>query len=434
MQRRARILMVAAVAGLGLALTACGSGNGGGSSAAEPAAEPVASATESPTGPPARDPDAALVLWADDAKAQVLQPFLEEFAEENGITAVVQTVNDNGRDSFVTATLAENGPDLVVGAHDWIGKFVENGVIAPVPMSAEVQEQFLPNSIEAATSDGSVYGVPYAVENIGLIRNTELAPDVPGTVEEMLALGNELVASGKASKPMVMPVGQEGDPYHAEPFITSAGGYVFGRDAEGDYDPADLGLDGAEGAAVAEKLAWMTEQGALSTSITFNEALDLFVRGETPFLVTGPWATGDIADAGINYAVSEIPPFEGGQPTRPFVGVQLFYVSSKAENATFAQEFALRYVSRPDVQRALFEQGQRPPALASLNAELSAADPELQAWSAAGANGDPMPSIPAMDAVWGPLGIAIANIAAGEGDPNQIMTDAASAITEAIGQ
>jgi len=422
-----RVTRWVAAAGMGLALAACAPSEPA-TTTEEPTPDSVA---ETPAGPPERDADADLVIWADDARGQVLQPFLDEFAAENGITAVVQTVNDNGRDSFITATLAGNGPDLVVGAHDWIGKFVENGVIAPVPMSETMQADFLPNAIQAATSGGSIYGVPYAVENIGLIRNTDLAPDAPVTVEAMLTLGNDLVAAGTASRPMVMPCGLEGDPYHAEPFITSAGGYIFGRDANGDYDPADLGLAGPGGAAAAAKLAWMTEQGALSTSITFNEALDLFVRGETPFLVTGPWATGDIAEAGINYAVSEIPPFEGGQAARPFLGVQLFYVSSKAVNAAFAQEFALNYVSRPDVQRALFEASGRPPALASLNAEISASDPEVQAWSAAGANGDPMPSIPEMDSVWGPLGIAIANIASGQGDPAQIMSDAASAITAA---
>src|SRR5665647_3927338 len=214
-----RVTRWVAAAGMGLALAACAPSEPA-TTTEEPTPDSVA---ETPAGPPERDADADLVIWADDARGQVLQPFLDEFAAENGITAVVQTVNDNGRDSFITATLAGNGPDLVVGAHDWIGKFVENGVIAPVPMSETMQADFLPNAIQAATSGGSIYGVPYAVENIGLIRNTDLAPDAPVTVEGMLTLGNDLVAAGTASRPMVMPCGLEGDPYHAEPFITSAG-------------------------------------------------------------------------------------------------------------------------------------------------------------------------------------------------------------------
>jgi arabinogalactan oligomer/maltooligosaccharide transport system substrate-binding protein len=363
----------------------------------------------------------------------VLQPFLDEFGEENGITAVVQTVNDNGRDSFVTATLADNGPDLVVGAHDWLGKFVENGVVAPLAMSADLQSQFLPTSITAATSGGSIYGVPYAVENIGLVRNLELAPEAPASVEAMLATGEALVAEGRASRPFVMPIGQSGQPYYVAPFLTSAGGYVFGRDANGDYDPNDLGLASPGGLAAADKIAMMRDRNALSTSIDYNEALDLFLQGEAPFIVSGPWVTGDLKEAGIDYAISPIPAFEGAEPARPFLGVQLFYVSSRAKNATFAEEFALNYLARADVQRALYDQGQRPPALAEVNAEVAASDPDIAAWSEAGAHGDPMPSIPEMDAVWGPFGVAVANIVDGAGEPAQIMTEAAQAITDAIG-
>ena len=32
---------------------------------------------------------------------------------------------------FVTAAQAGKGPDLVMGAHDWIGNLVQNGTIDP---------------------------------------------------------------------------------------------------------------------------------------------------------------------------------------------------------------------------------------------------------------------------------------------------------------
>ena len=418
-----RLVTAVAVAAALVALTAC----------AGPAGAPAPKKAKETVAPVPTRADADLVIWADDARAKVLQPFLDEFGKENGISAVVQTVNDNGRDSFVTATLANNGPDLVVGAHDWLGKFIENGVVSPIAMSEATKASFLPTSITAATSAGQLYGVPYAVENIGLVRNLALVPDVPATVEDMLATGNSLVADGTATNPFVMPVGQSGQPYYAAPFITSAGGYVFGRDANGDYNPKDMGLSGPGAAAAADKLAWMTEQGALSASIDYNEALDLFITGKAPYLVAGPWAIGDIKEAGIDYGISAIPAFKGGATARPFLGVQLFYVSSKAKNATFAQEFALNYLARPDVQLALYKEGQRPPALAEVNAQVAATDPDIRAWSAAGASGDPMPSIPEMDAVWGPLGVAVVNIVNGEGSPATSMSDAAKAITKAIG-
>ncbi len=51
-----------------------------------------------------------------------------------------------------------------------------------------------------------------------------------------------------------MPVGENGDAYHMEPLFTSAGGYLFGKDADGNYNPDDLGLDSPGGLAAAAKI------------------------------------------------------------------------------------------------------------------------------------------------------------------------------------
>jgi hypothetical protein len=41
--------------------------------------------------------------------------------------------------------------------------------------------------VKAVTFNGQVYGVPYATENLALIRNTELAPAAPATIEDLVA-------------------------------------------------------------------------------------------------------------------------------------------------------------------------------------------------------------------------------------------------------
>ena len=91
---------------------------------------------------------------------------------------------------------------------------------------------------------------------------------------------------------------------------------------------------------------------------------------------------------------------------QPFLGVQMFYVSAKAKNAAFAQEFVTNYVTRKDVQLALFAAGHRPPALKEAYDEVATTDQDVQAWYEAGAGALPMPNIPAMNSVWGPLGQA----------------------------
>jgi arabinogalactan oligomer/maltooligosaccharide transport system substrate-binding protein len=117
---------------------------------------------------------------------------------------------------------------------------------------------------------------------------------------------------------------------------------------------------------------------------------------------------------------------------RPFLGVQMFYVSSKAKNATLAQEFVTNYIPRKDVQLALFAVGQRPPALAEAYAEVAATNPDVKAWYAAGLDGSPMPNIPAMNSVWGPFGQATADIIAGKAGAKERLDAAAKEIAANI--
>ena len=78
-----------------------------------------------------------------------------------------------------------------MGAHDWIGNLVQNGTIDPIQIPETVSSTLQPLAIEAVTFDGQTYGMPYTMNNIVLFRNTDLAPDAPATMEEMVAAGQE---------------------------------------------------------------------------------------------------------------------------------------------------------------------------------------------------------------------------------------------------
>ena len=115
----------------------------------------------------------------------------------------------------------------------------------------------------------------------------------------------------------------------------------------------------------------MGKDKVLSTNVGDDNAESIFTGGKSAFFITGPWSVPNIKKAGINYAISSLPSLDGGDAMQPFLGVQLFYVSAKAKNAALAQEFVTNYVK-------------------------------------------PMPNIPAMNSVWGPLGQAASDVIAGK--------------------
>ena len=67
---------------------------------------------------------------------------------------------------------------------------------------------------------------------------------------------------------------------------------------------------------------------------------------------------------------------------------------------------------RDSLQIDMYNIGKRPPALTEAYTEVAAKDADIKAWFEAGKGALPMPNIPAMNSVWGPLGQATADIIA----------------------
>jgi maltose-binding protein MalE len=439
---------LASAAVLALILAACGGDGAADTTAAEttePAVETTVAETvetteaevvettapagdETTTTIPVVRADADLVIWADDTRTPAITPFAEQFGEENGITVAVQELPFGDiRDRLVTAAPAGEGPDIIIGAHDWLGQLVAAGVVSPLDLSA-VEADLNEAAVSAFNYEGQTYGLPYAVENIALIRNTDLVPEAPATFEDLVTTAMELAEAGTVEVPLALQENGNGDPFHNYPIVTALGGYVFGVNDDGSYNPDDLGIDSAGGLAAADYFAQLSADGVVSIDVTYDIMTESFGAGQAPFAITGPWALGSFE--GVNYVVEPIPPVQGGE-ARPFIGVQGFMVSSFAENPLFASTFVLDFMATEDAQMALFEAGGRPPAnLAAFDA-VAADNPDVAGFGEAGANGYPMPAIPEMGSVWQAWTDAYQLIFTG-GDAQQAFTDAATQIRTLI--
>lgn len=407
-----------------LALSACGGGTTPSTSSTQPAGQSSSTTTEaapapseSTTAAPVRDANVDLVIWTDNDRAAAVKKYADQFGEEQGIKVQVQVAPDV-RANFKDATNAGKGPDVIVGAHDWLGELVQNNAVEPIPMSADVQAQFSPEAMGATKFNGQIYGVPYAVENIGVVRNTALAPDAPKTYEDMVKNGQALMKAGKAEGVVVQEVGKTGNAYYTYPYLKAFGGGIFAVKDNGDYDPNKVIVNSAGSVKGAQQLALLGKEKILSTNVDGTNADALFDGGKYPYYITGPWAIDKAKKANIKYAISPLPTIAGGQ-MEPFLGVQMFYVSAKAKNKAYAEEFVLKYVTKKEMQVDLFNIGHRPPALKAAYDEVSASDPDVKAWFEAGKGALPMPNIPAMNAVWGPLGQAGADVISGKAKPQE---------------
>jgi arabinogalactan oligomer / maltooligosaccharide transport system substrate-binding protein len=407
------LLIVAA-----LALTACGPKAT--PVATQPPVPPTKVATEAPTVPPA--PSAQLKIWADDTRAPILQAFAADFLAKYNVELVVEDLGrvQDIRTPIITAAPAGEGPDIFIGVHDWLGAMVESGLVAPLDLGAKADE-FVPLSLEAFTyTDGKLYGVPYATENLGFFYNTDLVQTPPTTWAEVLEIGKTLKAEGKVDYAFAMA----GGGYENLPILTSNGGYIFGRDANGAWNPNDVGLDSPGMIAGVKYLADAAAAGLIPATADYETAHSLFETGKVPFLMAGPWALDRIRASGVPYKVTKFP--DNGAP---FLGVQGFMVNAFSKNVLLAQTFLTEYVATEAFMQQIYDTGLRPSAFKSVLAKTT--DPDLLAMGQID-NAIPMPNIPEMGSVWSAWNNGIALATAGTQTPEAAMTDAANQVRALI--
>ncbi|GAA1464758.1 sugar ABC transporter substrate-binding protein [Microbacterium thalassium] len=368
-----------------------------------------------------------ITVWVDADRAGVLEEAAADFTDTTGVKVnLVQKEFGEIRDQFVQQVPTGEGPDVAVGAHDWLGVLATNGVVAPVELGDKAAE-FEQVALDAWAYDGQTYAVPYAIENIALLRNTDLVSEVATDFDDMIAKGE---AAGTEYAFLIGLDPEAADPYHLYPFQTSFGAPVFGSNADGSYDAGNLQI-GNEGGQ--EFAAWLGEQGAagiLNTNITGDLAKENFLAGKSPYYVTGPWNAPDAVAAGLNIAVDPIPSAGGGE-AQPFAGVQGFFLSAESENRLAANEFLVNYIGSEEVQTALYEVGGRAPALTAAFDAAVAGDPIVAGFGEVGANAVPMPSIPEMGSVWQFWGVTEGAIING-GDPTSLWDKMAADIQGAI--
>ena len=364
-------------------------------------------------------------VWADDLRLTALEGVEAAFEEEYGVELLLEEVGFGDiRRLFLIAGPAGEGPDIIVGAHDWLGELVASGTLAPVDLGDRAAD-FTPVGINAFTYDGELYGLPYATENVALFINTDLVPECPATWDEVYQISTDLHTADAAQYGLVR---MAGDPYHFYPIQTAFGGYVFARDEAGNYDPTQVGVGDEGSIAAAEWYERMVTEGLQPPDVTWDIQHEMFESGAAAMQITGPWSYQRTVDSGIPFQICDIP--AATEEGRPFVGAQGFMVSAFAKDPLLPQIFLTDFVATEEVQQALFENGERPSAYVPV---ADATEEEwLAAFGSAGANADPMPAIPEMGSVWQAWGDAVTLIAQGGDTAANAFTNAQQQIITAI--
>ncbi len=346
-----------------------------------------------------------IVIWTDQDRTAAVTTVANAWAAANGATVQVVTKQfADIRDNLGTVAAAD-APDVITAAHDWTGQLAANGLVQPLYPSKAVRSQFPTYTLNAfsyGTAVKKLYGIPVAVENIGLVVNTKLAK-VPTTFSQLETEALAVKKKKHQTFGIAVQQGSGGDAYHMYPFFSGLGGYVFGTNKAGNLDPSDIGIANPTLLKNAPLVNKWNKEGLISSKVDSATAQNAFLKGQAAFWITGPWNADTLKKSGLKFKVIQMPAIV--KPSVPFLGVQGFMVTKYADVhgvGGAATDLVTNYLANPSSQTQLAAANGRPPA----NVKAHSSDPVLAQFSAASKGGVPMPNIPQMSSVWSDLGQA----------------------------
>lgn len=369
----------------------------------------------------AAEPPPALLLWINGDKGyEGIEEVGRKFTEATGVPVQVEHP-DGVPDRFVQATQSGKGPDLLIWAHDRLGEWADAGLLMPVDPSPAFRQAIFPKAWEAFTHDGKLWAYPLAMETTTLLVNTDLLDpaDVPPNLADCGSLQGRL--KGEGTLPILWDYNNS---YFTWGLLAAGGGRIFGRTAEGGYDPMDVGVDAPEVVAAAATIRQMIADGTMPGAVSYSVAEALMAKGRLAMFISGPFAWSNLRAAGIPFAVATIPGF-GGRPARPFVGVLGAMVNRFSPNQDLAQEFMENWLATPTGLLAM--DAHVPIGVPANQAAYRAmsADPNIRGLMANIEVGTIMPNIPQMGAFWSAMESAMNTITTGRATPREALENAA---------
>ena len=364
-----------------------------------------------------------LLIWINGDKGyNGLAKVGEEFTAKTGVQVVVEHPED-APNKFQQAAAAGKGPDIWIWPHDRIGEWIAGGLLQPVTPSKKVLADLDPLAVKAFAVGGKQWGYPMSIEAVSLVYNKALVPTPPKTFDEVVALDKKLAASGKKAI-----LWDYNNTYFTWPLLAAGGGYPFKLKADGNFDPADTGVNNAGALKGAELLNKLVKDGVMTKGAGYAEMEAGMAQGKVAMMINGPWSWDNLKKANIDFGVARIPSVNG-KKAAPFVGVLGAMISKASPNRDVAVEFIENFMLAPKGLKTINDDVPLgTPASKALFAELKA-NPNIQATMASAQDGAPMPNNPEMGRFWSSMESALKNMTEGRQAPKEALDAAAKRIT-----
>lgn len=369
-----------------------------------------------------------LNVWEDIKKSVGIQDAVKDFEQKYDVKVNVQEMPFAQQlEKLRLDGPAGIGPDVLVIPNDQLGGAVVQGLLTPLNLDKEKVDAFTPASINAFRLDNTLYGVPKAVETLVLIYNKDLIDKPLQSLPEWLDYSKKQREQNKYGL-----LAKFDQIYYSWGAIGPMGGYLFGKNDKGGYNPKDIGLNKPGAVEAVTFLKKFYSEGVFPSGILGDNGLNaidsLFTEKKAAAVINGPWAFQPYEAAGINYGVVPLPNLPDGKPMSSFLGVKGYVVSTWSKDKQLAQQF-LEFINQPQYVKMRYVSTREIPAQkAMIDDPVIKNDEKASAVAVQAARATAMPGIPEMGEVWGPANAALELSLTGKQEPQAALDAAAKQI------
>ena len=369
-----------------------------------------------------------ITVWhdGDEGIMQTIANQVNAQLADDLITVVFEKKTDMPNQLKLYGSDASNAPDMYFYAHDVLGSFVSMDIVAPLSdvVDTGILANHLPMTVEAGQIGGTQYLLPVYFETLVFLYNKALwEGDIPGTTEELY---DYMVAHTDTAAGTYAVVNQHTNAYNVSPFINGFGGYIIDNNAK----------PGLTDSKTIEAAAYNQKFGALQADGDYNTVTTLFNEGKAAAIIGGPWLVSGIEAAGIDYGIASLSDIKlpNGNGLAPFSGIQgvgILKVSLAEKKDALAK--VLTAMASPEVGVDLANKaGCAPANNKSYDDPQVAAKEMIAVIQKTASTAQPMPNIPEMGVMWGPVETMLTAINKNGADPAQAAADAQAAAEQAI--
>jgi maltose/maltodextrin transport system substrate-binding protein len=363
-----------------------------------------------------------LLIWMDADRGRAIEHVVKQFEDRYGVKVKIESPEDIPA-NFTMAAQCGKGPDIAMWAHDRIGEWADSGIIAPIDVSEEFRNKFLPKGWEGVTYKQKIWGYPVGLETVTLVYNKKLVDGPPpNRLSELEALDAKI----KQEHPGVTSILWDyKSPYYSWGILASAGAYIFAK-YQGDYDIKNIGVANPGAVKALGKITGLVESGVLPRSVSYSVAEDLMGQGKLAMMISGPWCWRNLTRNGIDFGVAPIPGVDGN-PGKPLVGVVATYINRSTPNKDLAKEFIQNFLLSEEGERGL-DNGKAIgiPSLTSLYQQVAKQNDLIRQIKSCSDAGEVMPNIPQMNRFWASVGNALQIATNGQAPPQTALKEAES--------